>query len=330
HGTIAQLRAAASAASRVASRRRGAGASVFGGVASSRLVGERHFFAMSSHAVWSGNGHTILYAPFTYKSIVGPEHFWNPDKVHAFFAQHWSSSIYLALGYVVIINVMQRVMENRKPLSMKSVLLVWNGMLAVFSMMGTWRFGLEFYNMLTTRPFTDSVCFSVDPTGPASFWACMFAFSKIAELGDTLFLVLRKRPVIFLHWYHHAVVLVYCWHSAVELTAAGRWFIWMNYFVHSIMYTYYAIVSTGIRLPKRLSMTVTALQTTQMLIGVVISVYVLYLKLNGAVCQQSFDNLAICFAIYASFLILFSKFFNTAYLVKREKITTRKSTEKAE
>ncbi|VDL66713.1 unnamed protein product [Nippostrongylus brasiliensis] len=53
----------------------------------------------------------------------------------------------------------------------------------------------------------------MDPTGPASFWACMFAFSKIAELGDTVFLVLRKRPVIFLHWYHHAVVLVYCWHS---------------------------------------------------------------------------------------------------------------------
>ncbi|VDK64601.1 unnamed protein product [Cylicostephanus goldi] len=92
----------------------------------------------------------------------------------------------------------------------------------------------------------------------------------------------------------------------------------MNYFVHSIMYTYYAIVSTGIRLPKRLSMTVTALQTTQMLIGVAISVYVLYLKLNGAVCQQSFDNLAICFAIYASFLILFSKFFNSAYLVKKK------------
>ncbi|KAK6032825.1 hypothetical protein OSTOST_00982, partial [Ostertagia ostertagi] len=105
---------------------------------------------MSSHAVWSGNGHTILYAPFAYKNVVGPEHFWNPDAVHAFFARHWSSSIYLALGYVVIINVLQRVMENRKPLSMKWILLLWNGALAVFSMMGTWRFGLEFFNMLTT------------------------------------------------------------------------------------------------------------------------------------------------------------------------------------
>ncbi|VDO72295.1 unnamed protein product [Heligmosomoides polygyrus] len=81
--------------------------------------------------------------------------------------------------------------------------------------------------------------------------------------------------------YRWAMEAVCC--STVELTAAGRWFIWMNYFVHSIMYAYYSIVSTGIRLPKRLSMTVTALQTTQMLIGVMISVYVLFLKLNGAV-----------------------------------------------
>ena len=42
--------------------------------------------------------------------------------------------------------------------------------------------------------------------------------------------------------------------SAVELTAAGRWFIMMNYFVHSIMYTYYAITAIGYRLPKIVSM----------------------------------------------------------------------------
>ncbi|KJH45256.1 GNS1/SUR4 family protein [Dictyocaulus viviparus] len=110
---------------------------------------------------------------------------------------------------------------------------------------------------------------------------------------------------------------------SVELTAAGRWFILMNYFVHSVMYTYYMVVSTGLKLPKQLSMSVTALQTAQMLIGVMISVCVLFLKISGVVCQQSFDNLAMCFAIYASFLILFSKFFKTAYLVKKDKIANK-------
>ncbi|CAB3403935.1 unnamed protein product [Caenorhabditis bovis] len=271
------------------------------------------------YEVWTGNGETILYSPYKYDGWLPFEEYWDDLTMHTFFKNHWAKSIYLALGYIIVTNVLQKFMESRKPYSMRPILLVWNGALAIFSIFGTWRFGIEFYNAVFRRGLVDSICFSVDPHQPAAFWACMFAMSKIAEFGDTLFLVLRKRPVIFLHWYHHAVVLVLSWHAAVELTAAGRWFIFMNYFVHSIMYTYYAITSVGYRLPKIISMTVTALQTVQMLIGVGISVIVLILKLNGQVCQQSYDNLALSFAIYASFLVLFSSFFNNAYLVKKPK-----------
>ncbi|VDK55178.1 unnamed protein product [Gongylonema pulchrum] len=76
-----------------------------------------------------------------------------------------------------------------------------------------YRFGEEFYNTLTTRPFVHSICYSISPVQPAAFWACAFAASKIAELGDTIFLVMRKKPLAFLHWYHHAVVLIYSWNA---------------------------------------------------------------------------------------------------------------------
>ena len=34
----------------------------------------------------------------------------------------------------------------------------------------------------------------------SSFWSWLFTLSKIPELGDTLFIVLRKQQLIFLHW----------------------------------------------------------------------------------------------------------------------------------
>nr|CAD7567629.1 unnamed protein product [Timema californicum] len=84
----------------------------------------------------------------------------------------------------------------------------------------------------------------------SGFWTWMFVLSKLPELGDTVFIVLRKQPLIFLHWYHHITVLLYSWFSYTEYTASARWFIVMNYFVHSVMYSYYALRSMGYSLPR--------------------------------------------------------------------------------
>ena len=41
--------------------------------------------------------------------------------------------------------------------------------------------------------------------------------------------------------YHHLTVLVYVFYCFSQFTSCARWFMTMNYFVHSLMYTYFAL-----------------------------------------------------------------------------------------
>lgn len=134
--------------------------------------------------------------------------------------------------------------------------------LAMFSIMGAARTLPEFMHTLYTHGFYHSLCIPsfIENDRVSGFWTWMFVLSKVfltaviknsflvikvwcpqvPELGDTIFIVLRKQKLIFLHWYHHITVLIYCWYSFSQYTAPARWFVVMNFVVHSIMYTYYA------------------------------------------------------------------------------------------
>jgi len=172
----------------------------------------------------------------------------------------------------------------------------------------------EFFYVLRHYGFEYSMCDPSFAAGVPGFWTEMFAYSKVLEFGDTFFIVARKRPVIFLHWYHHITVLTYTWHAYKEHTAAGRWFIWMNYTVHAFMYSYYALSSLGKRFPKWVPMSVTTLQITQMVIGCIIAINAYRIKSMGGYCHQTYNNLYFSFSIYFTYFLLFANFFYHVYM----------------
>ena len=93
------------------------------------------------------------------------------------------------------------------------------------------------------------------------FWAYVFVLSKVLELGDTVFLILRKRPLTFLHVFHHSTVLIACWYMPTQNAPAARWFGTINGFVHSIMYTYFTLQILGwYKIPRWISMCLTTMQ----------------------------------------------------------------------
>jgi len=154
----------------------------------------------------------------------------------------------------------------------------------------------------------------------SGFWTWMFVLSKLPELGDTIFVVLRKQPLIFLHWYHHMTVLLYSWFSYSEYTASARWYVVMNYCVHSIMYSYYALKAMRYRPPKMISMVITAMQLAQMVIGCAINMSAYQILESGQVdCHITRMNIRFSFAMYFSYFVLFAHFFHKSYLANGKK-----------
>jgi len=138
--------------------------------------------------------------------------------------------------------------------------------------------------------------------------------SKVWELGDTIFIVLRKQPLIFLHWYHHITVLIYVWYSYMDHTAPGRWFIIVNYSVHALMYTYYTLKALRFKLPRSINVMLTTIQILQMILGLAVNLTSYSKKSRGDFCQQTDSNLLASVLMYFSYFILFSHFFYTNYV----------------
>jgi elongation of very long chain fatty acids protein 6 len=241
------------------------------------------------------------------------EQSFDPDMMRSWSNEIKSSSLLCSFIYVVLVFTGQWLMKNRPAFNLRMPLIAWNIGLAVFSIVGAIRTIPELVDSVLFNGFVHSICNSRFFYGTTGFWAYAFTASKVIELGDTAFIVLRRQPLIFLHWYHHVTVLIYCFYSYPEHVSSGRWYMVMNYCVHSVMYSYFALRALRFRVPAVIRKSVTLLQITQMIIGLGIVVGAYIVKSQGTNCQQSYNNMAITIAMYASYLILFLHFFYCEY-----------------
>jgi elongation of very long chain fatty acids protein 6 len=229
---------------------------------------------------------------------------------------NWTNVFFYIGIYMALIFGGQHFMASRPKFELRGLLTLWNTLLAAFSIIGFTRTAPELVHVLRNHGLYHSVCIPsfIEQDRVSGFWTFMFVLSKLPELGDTMFIVLRKQPLIFLHWYHHITVLIYSWFSYTEYTSTARWFVVMNYFVHSIMYTYYALRAMRYSPPKFISMVITTLQLIQMVIGFAINVWAYrFLEPGQKDCCISKHNVNFSLLMYGSYFILFARFFHKAY-----------------
>ncbi len=129
--------------------------------------------------------------------------------------------------YLVVIFGLREWMKKREPWELNTVLAIHNGFLCLLSTMMSIGFVVNVVYLGTNFGWLSAVyCGTSVPHKDLMylfFWSEVFYVSKYYELLDTVFLVLRKRPLQFLHVYHHAIVLFVTWFATEDFIIMGKY-----------------------------------------------------------------------------------------------------------
>jgi len=159
------------------------------------------------------------------------------------------------------------------------------------------------------------------------FWFYVFLYSKFYELIDTVIIVLKKRPIIFLHVYHHCItiILTYC---MLENEVGCQWLnIVANVSVHIPMYFYYAISSLGYSAWWKKY--ITSMQIVQFVVDLSANSigFFYHWQTNWTRCSGSPQAWVFGQAVLLSFLILFIAFYKQTYKSENLEKTSKLSPE---
>jgi len=204
---------------------------------------------------------------------------------------------------------------------LKALFILWNLSLSAFSWLGLVHVVPHLVSYLSSDGYFKSIC--SDPRvwfadGKVAFWLEMFIMSKFPELLDTVFLVLQNKRVIFLHWYHHITVLLFCWQAYIRDAGPGLWYCAMNYSVHSFMYLYYA----GMAVPALrkyvsfMSIFITTGQILQMVVGAAVTMSAAWWWVRGIDCHLQQSTCCLGVVMYLSYLGLFVGLFMDKYCTR--------------
>uniref|UniRef100_A0A7S2WNW7 Elongation of fatty acids protein n=1 Tax=Eucampia antarctica TaxID=49252 RepID=A0A7S2WNW7_9STRA len=272
---------------------------------------------------------SCLYPNSIGKTYMEWEKHYDPLTVLSWMQNHPIVPIASLIVYATLIVWGQKVMKDKPAWKWRRILAVWNLSLSLFSFAGAFRLVPQLLHNLYTMPLHDVLCRDPEEThgtGSSGIWVQLFVLSKFPELFDTFFIVIHKKPLIFLHWYHHVTVLLYCWHSYVTTSPSGLTFVAMNYSVHAIMYGYYFLMAIKMKPKWFNAMVVTSAQISQMFVGIIVTIvgFYYYKKEKGeGTCQIEAENNTAAFIMYGSYLFLFAQFFISRYFKVSAKKTIK-------
>ncbi|CAD7004421.1 unnamed protein product [Ceratitis capitata] len=221
--------------------------------------------------------------------------------------------------YLLLVRYLPRWMERHKPLQLKPLLLLYNTLMALLNahickelLFNGVRLKYNFW----CQPCRELYAKEELKIAAAVWW---FYFSKLLELSDTIFFILRKKrtQLTFLHVYHHSTMFPLWW-IAVKWVPTGSTIVpsLINSFIHIIMYSYYGLSALGPNVQKFLwwKKHLTTLQLFQFVFGAAWSTQAI---VRGCDFPTWINYTTILYM--ASLLFLFGQFYVKTYRRKRNK-----------
>ncbi|TPX47430.1 very-long-chain 3-oxoacyl-CoA synthase [Synchytrium endobioticum] len=163
---------------------------------------------------------------------------------------------------------------------------------------------------------------------------------KYYELIDTLFLVLKKKPLEFLHVYHHGATMLLGYIEQEGRTSVSWLVIILNLSVHVLMYYYYACMALPNAKPIWWKKHLTTMQIAQFIIDLSIVYFCAGTIYANTYFPNSIFNFSIptmgycagsiqatnigCFVL-SSYLVLFIQFFIKTYSDKKRLALQKKT-----
>jgi len=236
------------------------------------------------------------------------------------------SLILAIMVYLATVLGLREYMRERPALKLNSlfrlhniVLSVGSGILLVLTLEQivpmVWQHGI-FYAICGTGAWTARL----------EFYYIINYYFKFVELLDTVFLALKKKPLTFLHVFHHAATPVIAYVGLGGKTSMSWVPIVLNLAIHVVMYYYYYAAAGGHQIWWKKYLT--SMQIAQFVIGLTVMSYGAYSAISyrwlpflphQGNCSSSTTSGVVTMGLVSSYLFLFIEYYRKTYKAEFEK-----------
>ncbi|GMR30882.1 hypothetical protein PMAYCL1PPCAC_01077, partial [Pristionchus mayeri] len=240
----------------------------------------------------------------------------NYHRASKWMGDHTLFTIQVVVLYVVSIHLIKDFMRERVAFKLTLPIQIWNLAVALMSGVGAAAMTPEYISTWNNRGYDATVCSSREDffSGTGGVAVFVLTLARLPEFIDTYFIVLRKRPLLFIHWYHHAFTLFISWYGYSNLLPCSRHAIYVNALIHTVMYSYYFLCSLKIQLPSLVARLITIAQIIQFcFIFYAVGHTTVIHYLMGKPCELHDESIVLTWIMDLSYLYLFVDFYLNKY-----------------